>query len=120
MAVMSELKTEITELAKFLEGAKAQKVMALDVRETCVWTDYFIIATYNSHGHLMGLLNELGEYFVNSHWEVNAGKAQKKQANEWILIDLGEAVIHLFSAQAREFYELEKLWYSSDVVYQSS
>lgn len=107
-------------LAEFLAGAKAKNVVALDVRSTCVWTDFFVVGTYNSHGHLMGLLNELGGYLDENAWDVNTSRTQKREANEWLLIDLGQVVIHLFSEQARNFYELEKLWYTAEVIYQSS
>lgn len=117
---MSDQITKVIELSQFLEGAKAQNVQALDVRTSCLWTDFFIVATYNSQGHLMGLLNELGAYLDEKKWGNTSGRAQKKQANEWVLIDLDDVVVHLFSATAREFYELEKLWYQAEKVYTSN
>jgi len=115
------LKTDelVANLAKRLETAQAKEVVALDIREQCPWTDYFVIATYNSQGHLRGLLNELEE-FSKENGLTGTAKPKKSESNDWMLIDWDDMVIHLFSKESRDFYELEKLWFQSKRIYQSS
>jgi len=113
---MSDNDKTMIELAQFLEGAKARHVTVLDVSGACSWADTFVIATYNSQGHLKGLVSEL-DGWAETHLEGARSRPKKNQVNEWLLIDWNQTVIHLFSETARTYYELEKLWFSSRVVF---
>jgi ribosome-associated protein len=103
-------------LGRFLEDAKAREVIVLDVRETCSWADIFVIATYNSQGHLRGLVQEL-DVWASENLETVPHRTKKNQVNEWMLVDWDDTVIHLFSESARSYYELEKLWFTAKVLY---
>jgi len=105
-------------VAQFLEGAKARQVVALDVSSTCSWADTFIIATYNSQGHLKGLITELDQW-ASENLPNAPQRPKKNQVNDWLLVDWNETVIHLFSESARSYYELEKLWFNAKELYSS-
>jgi len=113
---MSDNDALITDLAHFVEGAKARQVVVLDVHDTCSWTNTFVIASYNSQGHLKGLIQELDQW-AHEHLDTVPRHPKKNQVNEWMLIDWDDIVIHLFSESARSYYELEKLWFTARVVY---
>jgi ribosome-associated protein len=104
------------QLGRFLEDAKARDVVVLDVSQSCSWADTFVIATYNSQGHLKGLVQELDQW-AHEHLEQPPHRPKKNQVNDWMLIDWDDTVIHLFSETARAYYELEKLWFSATVLY---
>ena len=106
----------MTTLGHFLEGAKARDVVVLDVSDTCSWADTFVIATYNSQGHLKGLVQELDQWARDNLVSV-PHRPKKNQVNDWMLVDWDDTVIHLFSESARSYYELEKLWFTAKVVY---
>lgn len=119
MSNNNETNTEqLTKLATFLEDAKAKNVTVLDVRGICSWADTFVIATYNSQGHLKGLISEL-DTWASQNLEVVPHRPKKNQVNDWMLIDWDDTVIHLFSESARSYYELEKLWFTAKVIYSS-
>ncbi len=107
---MKETSREAAEKLKtYLEDHKCTDVVAIDVSEECSWTDCFVIATVSSVGHLRGVvhqiwdeINELGLTVSNRH--------KSPETSGWELIDCGDIVIHLMSAELREFYNLEKLW----------
>ena len=105
-------------LGQYLNDLKAKDVMVLDVKETCTWTDYFVLGTYNSQGHLKGLVQEM-EDWAAEHYPEARQRPKKNQVNEWMLIDWDGIVIHLFSDSARAYYELEKLWFTAPVLYSS-
>jgi len=105
-------------LAHFLEDAKARQVVVLDVSETCSWASTFVIATYNSQGHLRGLVQELDQW-AEENMEMRSRKHKKNQVNEWMLVDWDDTVVHLFSETARSYYELEKLWFNARELYMS-
>ncbi|MDR0598698.1 MAG: ribosome silencing factor [Treponema sp.] len=117
---MDELLPEIRhvdELCRLLEEHKGGRVSALDLRELHCWTDFFIIATVSSGTHLQGLLRRLKEYAAEQGLLVFQGWRKRDDSGGWSLVDMGTAVIHLMSAQSREFYELEELWAGAKKVY---
>ena len=117
MAAMSN-NTVSLELGQFLSDSKARDVLVLDVSASCSWAEVFVIATYNSKGHLKGLVQEL-DLWSNGHLPDVPRRPKKKQVNDWMLVDWDDIVIHLFSESARSYYELEKLWFSAPVLYRT-
>jgi ribosome-associated protein len=100
---------EILELIwkKILEKEAIEPVI-LDMSNTNVPTDYFIILTANSNTHMnslrdtiLDLLSEIGKQVIYYDKEDN---------HEWLIIDASDIVIHIFTKEAREFYDLEGLW----------
>ncbi len=93
---------------KAIEDLKATDVVVLDVRGKASFTDYMVIASGTSDRHLKALANEV-------HTQAKAaGNPPLSTAGEdsrnWILVDLGDVVVHLMRPEVREMYELEKLW----------
>ncbi len=110
---------DIARIAKFLEEHKCVETVALDVRETCGWTDYFIITTVRSQAHLTSLVGHLGRFLKEMSLPARNGKRGKDEKG-WILLDCGDIVVHLMEKEQREFYELERLWFKATPVYLSS
>ncbi|MDR2072762.1 MAG: ribosome silencing factor [Spirochaetaceae bacterium] len=108
---------QVRELCRMLEDHKGGDVTALDLRKLHIWTDFFIIATVSSGTHLQGLLRHTKEFALAKGFSVFRGHGKGGAGEEWTLIDMGTAVIHLMTAQVREFYELEKLWLPAERVY---
>jgi ribosome-associated protein len=103
-------------LGKLLEEHKGEDVIVMDLRTFNAWTDFFVIATATSNAHLQGLERHIKEFSREKDIEI-LHRSRKPPAgdtpqggNEWSLIDFGPIVIHLMSANARSFYELERLW----------
>ncbi len=100
------------ELAQLLEDGKGQDVCVLDISALSSWTDYFIIVTVTSGAHAEGLRKYVKEYNKENGLEFHQADHKSPQGSEWALLDLGEIVIHLMTQEARDFYELEKLWHA--------
>lgn len=100
------------EIAKLMEDGKGTDVCVLDVSELNSWTDYFVIATVSSGSHWQGLYKEIKDYIKDTDLEIHKIHNKTSQGNDWNLIDLGPIVVHLMSQEARDFYELEKLWHA--------
>jgi len=109
--MLSETEKIAGEIGLLLSEHNGSDVLVLDVREMIDWTDYFIIATTSSYTHMDGLERHIKEFCRQRKMDI-VRKSQRSRAgdDEWRLIDLGRAVIHLMSRNAREFYELERLW----------
>ena len=106
-------KVNADRLKAFLDDHKCTDTVVIDVAGECTWTECFIIATVSSVGHLRGVvhqiwdeINTLGMSVVNRH--------KSPDTSGWELIDCGDIVIHLMSAELREFYNLEKLWKATE------
>jgi ribosome-associated protein len=107
------------EIGRFLDMHKSENTVVIDVSEQSSWTDFFVITTVNSMGHLKGLARNI-KNFLNER-DVPILRRHKRIADDgWELIDCGFMVIHLMNRQVREFYDLEKLWFNGERMYQSS
>lgn len=92
------------ELAAALESAKATDVKTYDVRGKSGITDFFIVATGSAAPHLKALLRALPA----------AHRISGDPESGWIVGDYIDVVVHVFSAEARAYYQLEKLWTRQD------
>lgn len=105
---------KIIEIAvNVLNNKKARNINAIHVGELTVIAEYFIMATATSQSHIKALGEELEEKleeagFVADHTE---GKA-----TGWLLLQYGGVVIHIFSADAREYYNLDRMWADGDIL----
>jgi ribosome-associated protein len=96
-------------LAELLREHKGQDVSVLDLRGINNWTDFFIIVTVSSITHMNGLERHIKEFCRQEKVEI-FGSSRKQADDQWRLIDLGSIIIHLMTADIREFYDLERLW----------
>ena len=93
--------------ANTLNNKKAHNITAIHIGEITVIAEYFILATATSNTHVKALADAVEEKlkeegFLPDHIE---GKA-----TGWILMDYNGVVIHIFSREAREFYDLDRMW----------
>ena len=107
---------EAFSICTLLEEHKAIDVIALDLRELFLWTDFFIIATVSSETHQEGLLRHIKDYAVKEGLIIQR-RTKREESGGWNLIDMGTMIIHLMNAPSRDFYELEKLWSSAKKIY---
>jgi len=107
------------EVARLLDEHRAEDTTVLCVGRACSWTDYFVIATPHSETHMRSLLDRVLE-LLKEKSVVRLNRARNAADSGWVLIDCGSFVIHLMRRDKRDFYELEKLWFTAEEVYSSS
>lgn len=100
-------------LGELIGEHKGGDVVVLDVRGRNSWADYFIIATVSSSTHSKGLLRHVQEAIKDLGLAVRPTRRKSQDGDDWVLIDLGDIVVHLMTPAARSFYDLEKLWYGA-------
>ncbi|MBP5403334.1 MAG: ribosome silencing factor [Treponema sp.] len=109
---MKNTQDKALEIAQLLEDGKGEDVVVINISELNSWTDYFVIATVNSSTHWQGLYRQVKEYIKENDLEIHLTNKKSPDGDDWNLIDLGNIVVHLMSKQARDFYDLEKLWHN--------
>jgi ribosome-associated protein len=94
--------------AKAAADKKATDVLALDVAETLVVTDYFLIATGANDRQVHAIADSI-EDALREAGARPIGREGEREL-KWVLLDYGDFVVHVFQPDEREFYRLEKLW----------
>ncbi|HOP29152.1 MAG TPA: ribosome silencing factor [Spirochaetota bacterium] len=113
-----ETDTTIIELGKkclnFLDDKKADNPVFMDLRKVNSYLNYFIIATGNSKIHCRSLARELERFAISEGLKLYGNPDYN---SEWIIIDFGEIIAHIFTEEMRSYYQLEKLWADAEKYY---
>ena len=99
-------------IAKLLDSKKASSVKVLKVRDLTILTDYFVIASGTSSTHVKSLAEETE--FQLGQQGVKPLRTEGYDSKNWILLDYGEVIVHVFYPEARNYYDLEHLWADSE------
>ncbi|HPH95189.1 MAG TPA: ribosome silencing factor [Anaerolineaceae bacterium] len=91
-----------------LEEKKGEDILLMDVHEVASFTDYFVICNGTSD-RMIDSLAEAVMIKVKQEHQINS-KPQGQSAGGWVVLDLGNTVVHLFSPDQRNYYRLEELW----------
>ena len=91
-----------------LEDIKAVNPVAIDVTKISSLTDFMVIASGTSNRHIAAMSEPILEGLKETN--ISGIKIEGQGGDDWVLVDAGDVVIHLMSADAREFYDLESLW----------
>jgi ribosome-associated protein len=97
-----------------LEEKKGENIILLDIHEITYFADYFIICSGTSDRMLQSLSEAVLET-AKKQFEINA-RTEGQAREGWIVIDLEDVVVHLFSPDQRDYYQLERLWEKGKVL----
>jgi ribosome-associated protein len=102
-------------LAEIVERHGGNKVVVLDLSRLAIWTDFFVIATVTSTTHMRGLMKFVKDFLNENNVPVYR-RSTAREDEEWLLVDCGDFVLHLMNQRARDFYELEKIWFQAETI----
>lgn len=91
-----------------LDDDKAENVVQIDLRGKTEIGDYMVIATGRSTRQVAAMSEKLVDRVKQSFGFT--AKVEGKDAGDWVLIDTGDVIVHVFRPEVREFYQLEKMW----------
>ncbi len=95
-------------IANALDDKKAQDIKVLQIEDLTVVTDYFVIANGTSTTQVRALAEEVE--FQLEQKGVRPKHIESSENRSWILMDYNSVIVHIFLPEAREFYDLERLW----------
>ena len=97
------------------ESKKAADIKVLDLTGITSFADYFVICSGGNQRQIQAISDEIGVQLKQQAHELPKSIEGYNQA-EWVLADYGDLLIHIFSARAREYYDLERLWRSAKLL----
>ncbi|GEO69946.1 ribosome silencing factor [Levilactobacillus acidifarinae] len=99
---------------KAAESKRAENIVALDMQKVSLMADYFLIMEANSSRQVKAIADEINDKLAENGATVR--DIEGKSDASWILLDLGDVVIHVFQKEQRAHYNLEKLWSDAPLV----
>lgn len=88
---------------------KAFDLVALDLRAIASFTEYFIIASGSNQRQVQAIADEINEQ-LKKQLAIKAIRIEGYNSADWVLLDYGDFVVHIFNGESREFYDLARLW----------
>lgn len=105
------LNEELIAICQAIADKKGMNILALDVRGICTMADYFVIAEGRVDRHVQALANNVEKVLNQTPY-----RAEGREYGEWIVLDYLDILVHLFTPEMREKYQLETLWKEGKVV----
>ena len=102
------------EVTKALDDKKGIDIQLLRISDVSSLADYFLICTGTSNTHVKTLC-DYAEYTLEELGEPMIGR-EGHRGNSWVLLDFGSLVVHVFTDEARKFYDLERLWADAESI----
>jgi len=91
-----------------LDSDKAEELVQIDLRGRTAIGDYMVIASGRSSRQVSAMAEKLVDRLKQEFGVI--AKVEGKDTGDWVLIDTGDVIVHLFRPEVREFYQLEKMW----------
>lgn len=96
-----------------LEDSKAENIVSIDIQGKSPLADYMIVASGRSHRHVSAVAEHLIRALKDAG--VGAARVEGLSGADWVLIDSGDIIVHVFRPEVREFYNIEKMWQAPDL-----
>lgn len=96
-----------------LEDSKAENIVPIDIQGKSSLGDYMVVASGRSNRHVAAVADHL----IKALKDAGLGNARVEglASADWVLIDAGDVIVHIFRPEVREFYNIEKLWQTPDL-----
>ena len=114
MSGLSSVSLALQSVLASLEDSKAENIVPIDLRGKSVIGDHMVIVSGRSHRHVTAVADHLLRALKESG-HGNGVKVEGLNSGDWVLIDTGDIIIHIFRPEVREFYNIEKMWQAPEL-----
>jgi len=96
-----------------LEDSKAENIVPIDIQRKSSLGDFMVVASGRSHRHVAAVADHL----IKAVKEAGLGtpRVEGLASADWVLVDTGDIIVHIFRPEVREFYNIEKMWQAPDL-----
>ena len=105
----AELDPEVQLAIKCASDKKAFDMVALDLRDIASFTEFFIIASGSNQRQVQAIADEINEQ-LKKQLSSRPVRIEGYSSADWVLLDYGDFIVHIFNGESREFYDLARLW----------
>ncbi|MCT7376411.1 ribosome silencing factor [Chelativorans salis] len=109
----SSVSRAVNAALRSLEDSKAEDIVSIDIHGKSPLADYMIVASGRSHRHVAAVAEHLIRALKNAG--IGAARVEGLAGADWVLIDSGDIIVHVFRPEVREFYNIEKMWQTPDL-----
>lgn len=106
---LEQLDPELRLAIHCADEKKAVNLIGLDLRDIASFTEFFVIASGTNQRQVQAIADEINEQ-LKKQMGRKPVRVEGYSSAEWVLLDYGDFIIHLFDKEARDFYDLERLW----------
>lgn len=99
---------------KALDDKKAENIRIIDIHEVSYMADYFVIANGTNVNQVHALCDNVTEELAKM--KLHAKQTEGYAAGNWVLMDYGDIIIHIFDKESRSYYDLERIWKDGKIV----
>ena len=96
-----------------LDDSKAENIVSIDIQGKSSLGDYMVVASGRSHRHVAAVADQLLKALKDAGF--GQARVEGLASADWVLIDAGDVIIHVFRPEVREFYNLEKMWQAPEL-----
>jgi ribosome-associated protein len=105
----ADLDPEVRLAVECAADKKAFDMRVLDLRDVASFTEFFVIASGANQRQVQAVADEINEQ-LKKQLKTKAVRIEGYSSAEWVLLDYGDFIVHIFNKESREFYDLERLW----------
>ena len=105
----AELDPELQLAIRCISDKKGVDIVALDLRDIASFTEFFVITSGTNQRQVQAIADEIGER-LKKEMDARPVRVEGYSSAEWVLLDFGDFIIHVFNSESREFYDLARLW----------
>lgn len=98
----------VAKVSTWLDDAKAEAIVTIDIREKSSIGDYMVVATGRTDRHVSAIAEQLREKLKEEGY--SRVRVEGQPQCDWVLVDAGDVIVHILRPEVREFYNLEKMW----------
>lgn len=109
----SSASSAITEVLASLDDSKAENIISINIQGKSSLADHMVIASGRSNRHVAAVADHLIRRLKDLGYDQT--RVEGLSGADWVLIDAGDIIVHVFRPEIREFYNLEKMWLTPDM-----
>ncbi|MBS9337824.1 ribosome silencing factor [Fructobacillus parabroussonetiae] len=112
--MVAESKELLQTVLQAIDNKRGEDLTALDMSGVSLLADYFVLASAGSTRQVQAIAREVKEEVVAAGYPIDHIEGFEK--GQWVVLDLGDVIVHVFDEESRDFYHLDKLWFDAKAI----